>query len=105
MIRSGQFVVVCVGRLGVSPNTSPPMRSKVLHGNSTPSLNSSYVCSHPRSPSRDRHAHKYERAHRHGDSTGKSMGPQQWKEFVPLLDGFSTLEAFFCLKVPSIKSC
>jgi hypothetical protein len=41
----GQFVVVRVGvhRLSVSPNTSHPMLqicSKLLHGNSTPSLNS-----------------------------------------------------------------
>ena len=45
---SGQFVVVRVGahQLSVSPNTSHPMlqiRSKLLHGNSTPSLNSSYI--------------------------------------------------------------
>ena len=40
----GQFVVVCVGvhQLSVSPNTSHPMLqicSKLLHGNSMPSLN------------------------------------------------------------------
>jgi hypothetical protein len=44
---SGQFVVVRVGvhQLSVSPNTSHPMLqicSKLLHGNSTPSLNSLY---------------------------------------------------------------
>ena len=44
----GQFVVVRVGvhRLSVSPNTSHPMLqicSKLLHGNSMPSLNSSYI--------------------------------------------------------------
>ena len=44
----GQFVVVRVGvhQLSVSPNTSHPMLqicSKLLHGNSTPSLNSSYI--------------------------------------------------------------
>ena len=44
----GQFVVVCVGvhQLSVSPNTSHPMLqicSKLLHGNSMPSLNSSYI--------------------------------------------------------------
>ena len=45
---SGQFVVVRVGvhQLRVSPNTSHPMLqicSKFLHGNSMPSLNSSYI--------------------------------------------------------------
>ena len=45
---SGQFVVVRVGvhQLSVSPNTSHPMLqicSKLLHGNSMPSLNSSYI--------------------------------------------------------------
>ena len=44
----GQFVVVRVGvhQLSVSPNTSHPMLricSKLLHGNSMPSLNSSYI--------------------------------------------------------------
>ena len=44
----GQFVVVRVGvhQLSVSPNTSHPMLqfcSILLHGNSTPSLNSSYI--------------------------------------------------------------
>ena len=44
----GQFVVVRVGvhKLSVSPNTSHPMLqicSKLLHGNSMPSLNSSYI--------------------------------------------------------------
>jgi len=44
----GQFVVVRVGihQLSVSPNTSHPMLqicSKLLHGNSMPSLNSSLV--------------------------------------------------------------
>jgi hypothetical protein len=47
MIR-GQFVVVRVRvhQLNVSPNISHPMLqicSKLLHGNSTPSLNSSYI--------------------------------------------------------------
>jgi len=44
---SGQFVVVRVHQLiSVSPNTSHPMlqiRSKLLHRNSTPSFNSSYI--------------------------------------------------------------
>ena len=45
---SGQFVVVRVGvhHFSVSPNTSHPMLqicSKLLHGNSTPILNSSYI--------------------------------------------------------------
>ena len=44
----GQFVVVRVGvhQLSVPPNTSHPMLqicSKLLHGNSMPSLNSSYI--------------------------------------------------------------
>ena len=43
----GQFVVVRVGvQLSVSPNTSHPMLqvcSKLLHGNSMPGLNSSYI--------------------------------------------------------------
>ena len=44
----GQFVVVRVGvhQLSVFPNTSHPMLqicSKLLHGNSMPSLNSSYI--------------------------------------------------------------
>ena len=45
---SGQLVVVRVGvhQLNVSSNTSHPMLyicSELLHGNSTPSLNSSYI--------------------------------------------------------------
>ena len=45
---SGQFVVVCVGihQYSVFPNTSHPMLqicSKLLHGNSTSNLNSSYI--------------------------------------------------------------
>jgi len=44
---SGQFVVhVGVHQLSVSPNTSHPMLqicSELLHGKSTPSLNSSYI--------------------------------------------------------------
>jgi len=45
---SGQFVIVRVGvhQLSVSPNTSHPMFqicSKLLPGNRTPSLNSSYI--------------------------------------------------------------
>jgi hypothetical protein len=46
---AGQFVVVRVGvhqQLSVSPNSSHPMLqicSKLLHGNSTPSFNSSYI--------------------------------------------------------------
>ena len=52
---SGQFVVVRVGvhQLSVPPNTSHPMLqicSKLLHGNSMPSLNSCTYNSHPRSP-------------------------------------------------------
>jgi len=44
----GQFVVVRVGvhQISVSPNTSHPMLqicSKLLHGNSMPSLNSTYI--------------------------------------------------------------
>ena len=43
----GQFVVVRVGvQLSVSPNTSHPklqICSKLLHGNSMPSLNSSFI--------------------------------------------------------------
>ena len=45
----GQFVVVRVGvhQLSVSPNTSHPMLNscskKLLHGNSMPGLNSSYI--------------------------------------------------------------
>jgi len=47
-MMGGQFVVVRVGvhQLSVSPNTSHPMLqicSKLLHGNSIPSLNSSYI--------------------------------------------------------------
>ena len=45
---SGQFVFMRVGvhQLSVSPNTSHPMLqicSKLLHEDSTPSLNSSYI--------------------------------------------------------------
>jgi hypothetical protein len=45
---SGQSFVACVGvhQLSVSPNTSHLMlqiRSKLLHGNSTPNLKSSYI--------------------------------------------------------------
>ena len=52
----GQFVVVRVGvhqLISVSPNTSHPMLqicSKLLHGNSMPSLNSSYIQLTSRSP-------------------------------------------------------
>jgi hypothetical protein len=47
-MTSDQFVVVRVGvhQLSVSPNTSHPMLricNELLHGNSTPSLNSSYL--------------------------------------------------------------